>query len=142
MLPKRKDGASHKKFKINPDLIEKVIANYEFRLSEEPNLNYLKKVRDRYDLNKNKKKLSLNLEDRKTQKELRKDWLLSIENERRLKVGLEEFISYEEMEDFNESETSIENNINLIDDYQLIESTNIINDFIDLEKEIILSSVK
>ena len=132
----------HKKFKINPNLIEKVIANYEFRLSEEPNLNYLKKVRDRYDLNKNKKKLSLNLEDRKTQKELRKDWLLSIENERRLKVGLEEFISYKEMEDFNESDTSIENNINLIDDYQLIESTNIINDFIDLEKEIILSSVK
>ena len=132
----------HKKFKINPDLIEKVIANYEFRLSEEPNLNYLKKVRDRYDLNKNKKKLSLNLEDRKTQKELRKDWLLSIENERRLKVGLEEFISYKEMEDFNESDTSIENNINLIDDYQLIESTNIINDFIDLKKEIILSSVK
>ena len=132
----------HKKFKINPDLIEKVIANYEFRLSEDPNLNYLKKVRDRYDLNKNKKKLSLNLEDRKTQKELRKDWLLSIENERRLRVGLEEFISYKEMEDFNESDTSIENNINLIDDYQLIESTNIINDFIDLEKEIILSSVK
>ncbi|MDC2972329.1 carboxy terminal-processing peptidase [Gammaproteobacteria bacterium] len=132
----------HKKFKINPDLIEKVIANYEFRLSEEPNLNYLKKVRDRYDLNKNKKKLSLNLEDRKTQKELRKDWLLSIENERRLKVGLKEFISYKEMEDFNESDTSVENNINLIDDYQLIESTNIINDFIDLEKEIILSSVK
>ena len=132
----------HKKFKINPDLIEKVIANYEFRLSEEPNLNYLKKVRDRYELNKNKKKLSLNLEDRKTQKELRKDWLLSIENERRLKVGLEEFISYKEMEDFNESDTTIENNINLIDDYQLIESTNIINDFIDLEKEIILSSVK
>ena len=132
----------HKKFKINPDLIEKVIANYEFRLSEDPNLNYLKKVRDRYDLNKNKKKLSLNLEDRKTQKELRKDWLLSIENERRLKVGLEEFISYKEMEDFNKSDTTIENNINLIDDYQLIESTNIINDFIDLEKEIILSSVK
>ena len=132
----------HKKFKINPDLIEKVIANYEFRLSEEPNLNYLKKVRDRYDLNKNKKKLSLNLEDRKIQKELRKDWILSIENERRLKVGLEEFISYKEMEDFNESDTSIENNINLIDDYQLIESTNIINDFIDLEKEIILSLVK
>ena len=59
---------------------------------------------------KNKKKLSLNLEDRKTQKELRKDWLLSIENERRLRVGLEEFISYKEMEDFNESDTSIENN--------------------------------
>ena len=132
----------HKKFKINPDLIEKVVANYKFRLSEDPNLNYLKKVRDRYNLNKNKKNLSLNFKDRKTQKELRKDWLLSIENERRLKVGLEEFISYKEMEDFNESDTSLENNINLVDDYQLIESTNIINDFIDLEKEIILSSVK
>ena len=36
----------------------------------------------------------------------------------------------------------LENNINLIDDYQLIESTNIINDFIDFEKDIILSSVK
>ena len=132
----------HKKFKINPDLIEKVVANYKFRLSEDPNLNYLKKVRDRYNLNKNKKNLSLNFKDRKTQKELRKDWLLSIENERRLKVGLEEFISYKEMEDFNESDTSLENNINLVDDYQLIESTNIINDFIDLEKDIILSSVK
>ena len=86
--------------------------------------------------------MSLNFEDRKTQKELRKDWLLSIENERRLRVGLEEFISYKEMENFKESDTSLENNINLIDDYQLIESTNIINDFIDLEKEIILSSVK
>ena len=46
------------------------------------------------------------------------------------------------MEDFNESDTNLENNINLIDDYQLIESTNIINDFIEFEKEIILSLVK
>ena len=132
----------HKKFKVNSDLVDKVISNYEFRLIEEPNLNYLKKVRDRYDLNKNKKKLSLNLEDRKIQKELRKDWLLQIENERRIKVGLKEFASYKEMEDYNDSDNSYENNINLKDDYQLIESTNIINDFLEFEKEIILSSVK
>ena len=132
----------HKKFKVNSDLVDKVISNYEFRLIEEPNLNYLKKVRDRYDLNKNKKKLSLNLEDRKIQKELRKDWLLQIENERRMKVGLKEFSSYKEMEDYNDSDNSYENNINLKDDYQLIESTNIINDFLEFEKEIILSSVK
>ena len=132
----------HKKFKINSDLVDKVISNYEFRLIEEPNLNYLKKVRDRYDLNKNKKKLSLNLEDRKIQKELRKDWLLQIENERRIKVGLKEFASYKEMEDYNDSDNSFENKINLKDDYQLIESTNIINDFLEFEKEIILSSVK
>ncbi len=132
----------HKKFKVNSDIVDKVISNYEFRLIEEPNLNYLKKVRDRYDLNKNKKKLSLNLEDRKIQKELRKDWLLQIENERRMKVGLKEFSSYKEMEDYNDSDNSYENNINLKDDYQLIESTNIINDFLEFEKEIILSSVK
>ena len=132
----------HKKFKVNSDLVDKVISNYEFRLIEEPNLNYLKKVRDRYDLNKNKKKLSLNLEDRKIQKELRKDWLLQIENERRMRVGLTEFASYKEMEDYNDSDNSYENNINLKDDYQLIESTNIINDFLEFEKEIILSSVK
>ena len=132
----------HKKFKVNSDLVDKVISNYEFRLIEEPNLNYLKKVRDRYDLNKNKKKLSLNLEDRKIQKELRKDWLLQIENERRMKVGLKEFASYKEMEDYNDSDNSYEDNINLKDDYQLIESTNIINDFLEFEKEIILSSVK
>ena len=132
----------HKKFKVNSDIVDKVISNYEFRLIEEPNLNYLKKVRDRYDLNKNKKKLSLNLEDRKIQKELRKDWLLQIENERRIKVGLKEFASYKEMEDYNDSDNSFENKINLKDDYQLIESTNIINDFLEFEKEIILSSVK
>ena len=132
----------HKKFKVNSDLVDKVISNYEFRLIEEPNLNYLKKVRDRYDLNKNKKKLSLNLEDRKIQKELRKDWLLQIENERRMRVGLTEFASYKEMEDYNDSNNSYEDNINLKDDYQLIESTNIINDFLEFEKEIILSSVK
>ena len=132
----------HKKFKVNSDLVDKVISNYEFRLIEEPNLNYLKKVRDRYDLNKNKKKLSLNLEDRKIQKELRKDWLLQIENERRIKVGLKEFASYKEMEDYNDSDNSFENKINLKDDYQLIESTNIINDFLEFEKEIVLSSLK
>ena len=132
----------HKKFKVNSNIVDKVISNYEFRLIEEPNLNYLKKVRDRYDLNKNKKKLSLNLEDRKIQKELRKDWLLQIENERRIKVGLKEFASYKEMEDYNDSDNSFENKINLKDDYQLIESTNIINDFLEFEKEIILSSVK
>ena len=132
----------HKKFKVNSDVVDKVISNYEFRLIEEPNLNYLKKVRDRYDLNKNKKKLSLNLENRKIQKELRKNWLLQIENERRIRVGLTEFASFKEMEDYNDSDNSYENNINLKDDYQLIESTNIINDFLEFEKEIILSSLK
>ena len=132
----------HKKFKIDPKLIDKLITSYEFRLIDEPNLNYLKKVRERYDLNKNKKSLSLNLEDRKTQKELRKDWLLNIENQRREKIGLNKFSSYDEMDNSNESDNNFDTKINLKDDYQLIESTNIINDYIEFEKEIILSSIQ
>ena len=59
-----------------------------------------------------------------------------------MRVGLTEFASYKEMEDYNDSDNNFENKINLKDDYQLIESTNIINDFLEFEKEIILSSVK
>ena len=134
----------HNKFNIDSNLFNEVVANYEYRLNEEPNLNYLKKVRDRYDLNKNKRKLSLNLNERKIQKELRKDWLLQIENERRQKVGLATYSSYEEMQE--SSDTGITSStINLEDDYQLIESTNIINDFVKLENfenKKIISSIK
>ena len=133
----------HKKFKLDEDLIEQVISQFEFRLSDEPNLNYLKKVRNRYDLNKNKKLLSLNINNRKTQKELRRDWLLEIENERRSGLGLNVFLTYSEMEEFNDNDENFNNNmINLKNDYQLIESTNIINDFLNIENKNILSLVK
>ena len=133
----------HKKFKLDEELIEQVISQFEFRLSDEPNLNYLKKVRNRYDLNKNKKLLSLNINNRKTQKELRRDWLLEIENERRSGLGLNVFLTYSEMEEFNDNDDNFNNNmINLKNDYQLIESTNIINDFLNIENKNILSLVK
>ena len=131
----------HNKFNIDSNLFNEVVANYEYRLNEEPNLNYLKKVRDRYDLNKNKKKLSLNLNERKIQKELRKDWLLQIENERRQKVGLATYSSYEEMQESSDAGIT-RSTINLEDDYQLIESTNIINDYIELNKKFAFSSIK
>ena len=125
----------HKKFKIDTNLINEVISQFEYRLSDEPNLNYLKKIRNRYDLNKNKKLLSLNIEARKTQKELRRNWLLEIENERRLAIGLNAFMSYDELEKSKEDESDINNNsINLEDDYQLIETTNIMNDYLNLSK--------
>ena len=125
----------HKKFKIDTNLINEVISQFEYRLSDEPNLNYLKKIRNRYDLNKNKKLLSLNIEARKIQKELRRNWLLEIENERRLAIGLNAFMSYDELEKSNEDESDINNNsINLEDDYQLIETTNIMNDYLNLSK--------
>ena len=132
----------HKKFKMDSKIIEEVVAKYELRLDEEPNLNYLKKVRNRYDLNKNKKLLSLNFEERKIQKELRKSWLLEIENNRRVAIGLETFESFKEMEDYNDSEDDFSNSIDLESDYQLIESTNIMKDFLEFETSIILTSAK
>ena len=132
----------HKKFKMDSKIIEEVVAKYELRLDKEPNLNYLKKVRNRYDLNKNKKLLSLNYEERKIQKELRKSWLLEIENNRRVAIGLETFESFEEMEDYNDSENDFSNSIDLESDYQLIESTNILKDFLEFETSIILTSAK
>jgi carboxyl-terminal processing protease len=130
----------HKKFKIDTNIIDEVISQFEYRLSDEPNLNYLKKIRNRYDLNKNKKLLSLNIEARRTQKELRRNWLLEIENERRLAIGLNAFMSYDELEKSKEDESDINNNsINLEDDYQLIETTNIMNDYLNLSKKPILS---
>ena len=87
--------------------------------------------------------MSLNINNRKTQKELRKDWLLEIENERRSGLDLNVFLTYSEMEEFNDNEDDFNNNmINLKNDYQLIESTNIINDFLNIENKNILSLVK
>ena len=133
----------HKKFKLEPHLVEKVLNQYESRLTFEPNLNYLQKVRNRYDLNKNKKLLSLNINERTIQKELRKSWLLEIENERRSEIGLDVFNSFEEMENFKDNKDSLDqNSINLEDDYLLIESTKIINDFLNFSKKKMLSSVE
>ena len=94
-------------------------------------------------MNKNKKLLSLNVEDRELQKELRKDWLLKIENERRLAIGLNTFVTYDELEEFNEKEDINSNNaINLKTDYQLLETANIMNDFLNLNKKTVLSSIE
>ena len=132
----------HKKFKLEPHLVEKVLNQHESRLTFEPNLNYLQKVRNRYDLNKNKKLLSLNINKRTIQKELRRSWLLEIENERRSEIGLDVFNSFEEMENFKDDKDSLnQNSINLEDDYLLIESTKIINDFLNFSKKKMISSV-
>ena len=132
----------HKKFKLEPHLVEKVLNQHESRLTFEPNLNYLQKVRNRYDLNKNKKLLSLNINKRTIQKELRRSWLLDIENERRSEIGLDVFNSFEEMENFKDDKDSLnQNSINLEDDYLLIESTKIINDFLNFSKKKMISFV-
>ena len=133
----------HKKFVFDASVIENVLELHKDRLTYEPNLNYLKDVRKRYDLNKDKKFLSLKIQDRKNQKILRKNWLLEIENRRRNSLGFDEFASYEDLESFNK-ENSDEVNANRIDfenDFQLIESAKIVNDYLGLKQEKIITMV-
>ena len=133
----------HKKFVFDTSVIENVLELHKDRLTYEPNLNYLKDVRKRYDLNKNKKFLSLEIQDRKNQKILRKNWLLEIENRRRNSLGFDEFASYEDLESFNK-ENGDKVNANRIDfenDFQLIESAKIVNDYLGLKQEKIITMV-
>ena len=132
----------HEKFNFNPNQVDEIKGLYSKRLDTSPNLKYLSEVRKRYYLNKDKKLLSLNLDTRKLEKNARKDWLLQIENNRRKDLGLDTFLTYE---DFNESNKKNENANNDIDferDYLLIESTNIINDYLNLNKKLLISKVE
>jgi carboxyl-terminal processing protease len=130
----------YKKFKFDDNQIEEINNLYLQRLNEDPNLKYLAEVRERYNQNKDKKFLSLNINVRKSEKEARRTWLLEIENNRRKVLGLATFESYDELEEHNKNENK-ENDkkIDLKKDFLLIESTNIVNDFININKKILLS---
>ena len=131
----------HKKFDFDADKVFEIKNLYSQRLTTSPNLKYLGEVRDRYYLNKDKKLLSLNLETRKSEKEARKDWLLQIENKRRKGLGLEIFSTYEDLDENNKKNENINNDIDFKRDYLLIESTNIINDYLNLDKKLLASKV-
>ena len=106
-------------------------------MNMDPNLQYLLSLRERYEEQKNKKKLSLNIKQRKIDKEERKKWLLQAENTRRSLLGIDTFNNYEELENFrDEIDQSI---INLENDHLLNESTKIMKDFINYEKMFLIS---
>ena len=131
----------HKKFDFDADKVFEIKNLYSQRLTTSPNLKYLGEVRDRYYLNKDKKLLSLNLETRKSEKEARKNWLLQIENKRREGLGLEIFSTYEDLDENNKKNENTNNDIDFKRDYLLIESTNIINDYLNLDKKLLASKV-
>ena len=111
--------------------INKTIVAFEERLSSDPNLIYLKDVRSRYDQNKNKMKLSLNMDKRRIEQDERKQWLLKVENNRRSSLGMEIFKDYESMDKFNDNFDP--EDIDTIRDYSLLQGIEIIGDYIDSE---------
>lgn len=132
----------HKKFDFDADKIIKIKNLYSQRLSTSPNLEYLGAVRDRYFINKDKKLLSLNLDIRRSEMEARKEWLLQIENKRREGLGLKAFVNYEDLSANNKIDENINNDIDFKKDYLLIESANIVNDYLNLNKKILVSKVE
>ena len=67
--------------------------------------------------------------------------MLEIENKRREGLGLEIFGTYEDLEESNKKNENTNNDIDYERDYLLIESTNIINDYLSLNK-LLISKVK
>ena len=132
----------HKKFNFNSSQIDEIKGLYSKRLDTSPNLKYLSEVRERYYLNKDKKLLSLNLDTRKYEKNDRKDWLLQIENNRRKGLGLDTFLTYEDLNESNKKNENANIDIDFERDYLLIESTNIINDYLNLNKKLLISKVE
>ena len=75
--------------------------------------------------------LSLNIDERKSEQEERKQWLLEVENKRRSSLGMEIFKDYESMDEFNDNFDA--EDIDTIRDYSLLQGIEIIGDYIDSE---------
>ena len=113
------------------------------RVNQSPNLQYILDIRKRYEIQKNKEVISLNLINRKNEKEERQSWALEIENKRRASLNLETFSSYKAMEDFNDAKETEDNKmdseIDVDNDYLLKEGMQILSDYTIFNQNIYLS---
>jgi carboxyl-terminal processing protease len=131
------------KFSMEPSLIPYLNDEHFKRVSLSPNLQYILDLRKRYEIQKNKEVISLNLAARRAEKEERQLWALDIENKRRTSLNLEIFDSYKAMEDFNDSKgtTDYERDIeiDIDDDYLLNEGAQILSDYMLFNQNTYLS---
>ena len=118
----------YRMFPLDKNLLEVTKRNNLVRMQSDPNLIYLQDVRKRFDSQNEKKNLSLILNVRKQEQLERKEWYLTTENKRRSALGLASFETYEDLEVFND--TLELDDINTQSDYLLLESIEIISDFV------------
>jgi carboxyl-terminal processing protease len=128
-----------KRFKMNKDLISDIKNLHIDRVNKNPNLKYILDIRERYDAQKNKKTLSLNINKREQEKYDRQDWSLNTENKRRSGLDLEIFNSYQDLKDFNENKEDNETDIDIEKDYLLKEGAQILYDYMLLSKNNLIS---
>jgi carboxyl-terminal processing protease len=131
----------YRTFDIDEDIVAAVKKAHLNRLNESPNMTYIQNLRERYDLVKNKKELSLNIDKRQQEKSERKNWILNVENERRQDTGLDIFKEYSDMEDFNEEKDKKDEDIDVENDYLLQETANIIADYIYLNDKFLITEL-
>jgi carboxyl-terminal processing protease len=125
----------HRIYNLNDFAIQRASENHIDRLSNDPNMQYILKVRQKYDERKNRKELSLNINERKNDKLDRRSWLLNAENIRRSLLNLDTFDTYDDLETFREEIDSDE--ISLENDFLLNESKNIIVDYLKFSSQLI-----
>ncbi|MDC0180981.1 carboxy terminal-processing peptidase [Pseudomonadota bacterium] len=129
-----------KKFSMVPTLISKLNDKHLRRVDQNPNLQYILDIRERYEIQKNKKEISLNFTNRKIEKQERQSWALDIENKRRALLNLEIFSSYKAMEDYNDTKNDEkEFDIDVDNDYLLNEGAQILSDYTIFNQNIYLS---
>jgi carboxyl-terminal processing protease len=128
-----------KKFYMDPSILSKLKNTHSDRLMNNPDLQYILDIRERYDLQKDKETISLNINKRTLQKKDRQQWALKTENKRRAKLNLQIFETYDAMEEFNESKEDLEIDIDIENDYLLKEGANILSDYLHLYENILIS---
>jgi len=132
-----------RKFSLKSSLISQLNNEHLIRVSQNPNLQYILDLRKRYEIQKNKEVISLNLIDRKLEKEERQSWALDIENKRRASLNLETFSSYKALEEYNDAKETAgdtkDSQIDIDDDYLLNEGMQILSDYSMLNQKIYLS---
>ena len=129
----------HKVYGLNNYALNKAKENLTERYASDPNLTYLSKMRNYYDLQENRKMLSLNLKSRSSEKFKRKEHALTTENLRREQMGIDTFKDYKEMIDFQKTLTD---EISLQEDILLNESVNILVDYFLFSSPLLISSSK
>ena len=128
---------------MGSSLISHLNDEHVTRVNQSPNLQYILDIRKRYDIQKNKEFISLNLINRKVEKEERQSWALELENKRRASLNLETFSSFKAMEDFNDAKETEDNErdseIDVDNDYLLNEGMQILSDYTIFNQKIYLS---
>ena len=133
----------YNKFSMGASLISRLNDKHLTRVIQSPNLQYILDIRKRYEIQKNKDVISLNLTYRKIENEERQSWALDVENKRRASLNLETFDSYLDMknykDDMNTGDDKKDYEIDISNDYLLEEGLQILSDYTMLNQNIYLS---